>query len=94
MAPISGGRDCFIPGWAGRSKPIQPSSATPRKRNLRGGDEGSPEYQDVGQEINALMERYLEHLRITGGDLECPDTDPEAEIPAGLIHYGRETAYP
>lgn len=65
------------------------------KRNLKGGDEGSLGYQDAGQEINELMEKYLEHLHITGGNSEYPDTDPDTEVPAALVHSGRETAaYP
>ncbi|KFX99746.1 hypothetical protein V490_01678 [Pseudogymnoascus sp. VKM F-3557] len=74
-----------------RSKIAKAEPTRSKKRNLRGGDEESPEYQEVNQEVEELTMKYLDHLRIRDGEAECPDDTEDNEVAAALVYNGRET---
>jgi hypothetical protein len=59
-----------------------------------GGDEESAGgYQGVEEEIRALTEKFLAHLRDEGDDAVCPNGVAAQEVPVALVHFGRETMH-
>ncbi|ELR06623.1 hypothetical protein VC83_07347 [Pseudogymnoascus destructans] len=77
-----------------RSKITKETVETPKKRNLKGGEEDSTQYQEAEEEVELLLEKYLQHLHNKGAQADNPDADPDSEISAALVHYSKETAHP
>ncbi|ELR08632.1 hypothetical protein GMDG_08650 [Pseudogymnoascus destructans 20631-21] len=77
-----------------RSKITKETVETPKKRNLKGGEEDSMQYQEAEEEVELLLEKYLQHMHNKGAQADNPDADPDSEISAALVHYSKETAHP